>query len=144
MSHFPYLKYHFGVYFLFPQFNFNAEFKSVSGLDFSYSPQVQEEGGIAGFSHQLTARGSSSSLVLSRGLTADKGLYIWCEETVQTMKTQPANVLISLLDKQNYPVKNWLIFHAIPTKWGTNGLDAGSSEVLMESMTLSYQNFILI
>jgi len=144
MPQFPYFKYHFGVYFLFPRFSFNAEFKSVSGLDLGYQPTPQAEGGIAGFSHQLTARGSHSSLVLSRGMTADKSLYEWAEGTVATMKTQPANILVSLLDKQNYPVKNWLVFNAIPTKWSTDGFDATSANVMMESMTLTYQNFILI
>ncbi|OFZ06807.1 MAG: hypothetical protein A3D92_13175 [Bacteroidetes bacterium RIFCSPHIGHO2_02_FULL_44_7] len=144
MVQFPYTKYHFGVFFLFPQINFNASFKSVQGLSFSYDTEKHAEGGVAGFSHQLTDRGSYASLVLSRGLTADRGLYEWCKGTVDTMNAQPCNILVSLLDNNNLPVKNWLIFHAIPTNWSVDGFDASTSDVVMESMTLSYQNFIMI
>ncbi|MGB3465144.1 MAG: phage tail protein [Cyclobacteriaceae bacterium] len=144
MPQFPHLKHHFGVYFLFPQFNFNANFTSVSGLNFGYNPVVMAEGGISGYSHSLTDRGSYGTLELKRGLSSDLGLYEWCEGTVNTLKTQPCNVLVSLLDEKSMPVRNWLIFHAIPVKWSADGLDVSSSEVLMEDISLSYQNFILI
>lgn len=144
MLPFLYSKHHFGVFFLFPKFNFNASFKSVGGLSFSYTPDERTEGGVSGFTHSLTNTGTHGSLVLSRGLSADKELYDWCEGTVNTMKTQPCNILISLLDNNNLPVKNWLIFHAIPTNWSVDGFDASTSDVVMESVTLSYQNFIMI
>ncbi|NRA12941.1 MAG: phage tail protein [Crocinitomicaceae bacterium] len=127
-----------------PHINVNAGFKSVSGLSFSYAPDPHAEGGVSGFTHQLTNRGTHAPLVLSRGFSADRGLYHWCEGTVNTMHTQPCNILISLLDNNNLPVKNWLIFHAIPTKWSVDGFDAGTSGVVMESISLTYRNFIMI
>ena len=122
----------------------NAGFKSVSGLSFSYAPEVHAEGGVSGFSHQLTNRGTHPSLVLTRGFSADRGLYEWCKSTVDTMNAQPCNILISLLDNNNMPVKNWMIFHAIPTNWSVDGFDASTSAVVVESVTLSYRNFIMI
>jgi phage tail-like protein len=144
MLNFPYSKHHFGVFFLLPQVNVNAGFKSVSGLSFSYAPEVHAEGGVSGFSHQLTNRGTHPSLVLTRGFSADRGLYEWCKSTVDTMNAQPCNILISLLDNNNMPVKNWMIFHAIPTNWSVDGFDASTSAVVVESVTLSYRNFIMI
>lgn len=140
----PYLKHHFGVFFLFPKFNFNASFTTVSGLNFGYTPTTRAEGGISGYSHSLTDRGSYGTLELKRGLSADLGLYEWCEGTSNTLKTQPCNILVSLLNEQSMPVRNWLIFHAIPKKWSADNLDVSSKEVLMEQVSLSYQNFILI
>lgn len=144
---FPYSGYHFGVFFLFPQFNFNATFQSVSGLDFSSgsAESGMKEGGNNGVRLPLTSSGSYSGLKLERGFTADLGLYDWCEQTHTTMKTSPCNILVSLLDKQEYPVKNWLIFNAIPTSWSTSGLSvSNSTSIMVESISLSYQNFILI
>ena len=132
------------MFFLFPKFNFNASFQTVSGLNFGYTPESKAEGGISGFSHSLTNRGSYGTLELKRGLTSDLGLYDWCEGTSNTLVTQPCNVLVSLLDEQSNPVRNWLVFHAIPIKWSADGLDVSSSDVLMENVSLSYQNFILI
>ncbi len=144
LQQFPHVGFHFGVFFLFPKFNFNGNFSSVAGLDFSYSPASLNEGGISGYSHSLTSRGSFSNLTLKRGFTDDARLYEWCEETHATMNTQPCNILVSMLDKHNLPVKNWLIFNAIPTSWDGGGLDVTSKTVMMESVTFSYQNFILI
>ncbi len=144
---FPYTGYHFDVSFLFPQFKFNAAFQEVGGLSFSGGggkTSSKREGGNNGFSLPLTGEGSFTDLTLSRGFTADSGLYEWCEKTIMTMKTQPCNVLVSLLDKQNMPVKNWLIFNAFPTNWTGGNLKAGNNSVMIEKVTLTYQNFILI
>lgn len=129
---------------MFPQFNFNASFKSVSGLSFSFTPLTKREGGIPGFEHSLTNNGTYGTLTLARGFTADMGLYEWCEGTHNTLKTQPCNILVSALDKEGMPLKNWLVFHAIPNSWTAGNFDAGSSDILVESVSFSYQNFILI
>jgi len=144
MPQFPFTGHHFGVYFLFPQFEFKAEFASVSGLGFSSGSQTLREGGIAGFSHSLTDNGNFEQLVLTRGFTEDMGLYEWCEGTHNTLRVTPCNILICLLDKQSMPVKNWLIFHAIPKGWTGGSLSATSNTVMMESVSFTYQNFILI
>lgn len=141
---FPHTGYHFGVFFLFPQFNFNAAFKSVSGLGFTSGSQEEVEGGNNGFKHSLTAQGNFSKLSLERGFTNDRGLYEWCEGTHTTLKTQPCNILISLLNKHEMPVKNYLIFNAIPKGWTAGGLDVNSKTVMMEKVSFTYQNFILI
>lgn len=143
---FPITRYHFGVFFLFPQFNFNAGFQSVSGLGMSSGDSSIREGGNNGMKLPLTGSGSyTGSLKLARGLTQDRALYEWCEGTLTTMKTQPCNVLVSALDKRSMPVKNWLIFNAFPTSWDAGSLDVSStSEVMVENVTLAYQSFILI
>ncbi|NOQ70862.1 MAG: hypothetical protein GQ574_02605 [Crocinitomix sp.] len=141
---FPYHNYRFGVFFLFPKYNFNGNFQSVSGLSFSAAGTDRAEGGIAAFKHKLTDQGTFGKLSLKRGFTTDSGLYEWCEETHNTMKAQPCNILVSLLDKRGMPVRNWLIFHAIPRGWTAGSLESSQSQILVESIDLSYQNFILI
>lgn len=145
---FPHKGYHFRVAFMIPgapaPSSGEAFFQSVSGLDGGFSPQPYTEGGVAGYSHQLTNRSSFGPLVLKRGMTSDKALYKWCEATFHSMRTVPVNVLVSLLDSKHEPVENWLVIHAIPTKLNTSGLDAESSSVVLETMTMSYQYFIRI
>ncbi|WP_062056390.1 phage tail protein [Aquimarina longa] len=141
---FPYSAHRFGVYFLSPLFRFDAGFQSVNGLGFSYESETHAEGGISGYSHNLTNRGSYNNLTLSRGFTKDQGLYLWCEATHNTMQTMPANILVSLLDNQGLPIKNWLIFHAIPKSWSPGDLEASTSKIMVESVSFSYQSFILI
>ncbi len=141
---FPYKKYNFGVYFLFPKFNFNGSFQSVSGLGFNAGTEERLEGGLAGFKHQLTDVGTYSKLTLKRGFTEKSDLYEWAESTHNTLKATPCNILVSLLNKQGFPEKNWLVFHAIPKSWSAGELEATSSDIMIETITFSYQNFILI
>ncbi len=140
----PYVGYHFGVFFILPQVNFNGAFKSVSGLDFKYTPDSITDGGIAGYKHQLTERGTYTNLTLDRGFTDNRFLYEWCALTHETLVTLPGNILISLLDKEERPVKNWLIFNAIPISWTAGNPNVDNKTVMMEKVTFSYQNFILI
>lgn len=140
----PYVGDRFGVFFLLPQLNFNGSFKSVSGLNFNSGTATEVEGGVAGFSHQLTDRGSYGKLTLSRGFTDNHELYNWCQFTNSTMQTISGNILISLLDRQQMPVKSWLVFHAIPKSWTAGDLDASTNSIMMESVTFTYQNFMLI
>lgn len=141
---FPYIGFHFSVFFLFPQFNFSANFQKVDGLGFTSGKTTLEEGGIGGFKHNLTDTGTFSSLTLTRGFTNDRKLYEWCEGTHNTLKTQPCNILVSLLDKQDIPEKNWLIFNAFPTGWTGGNPNVSNSSVMLETINLAYQNFILI
>lgn len=141
---FPHVGYHFGVFFMFPGITFNANFKSVGGLDFTIGSASKTEGGVNAFSHRLTDRGSYGSLQLSRGFTNDLGLYAWCEGTHVTLETQPCNILISMLDKNSMPVKNWLVMHAIPSSWSAGNLDVSNSQVMMESVSFSYKSFMMI
>jgi phage tail-like protein len=142
--HFPYTNYHFSVSFLFPVLKFNAGFQSVDGLSFSSEGAELIEGGNPGFKHKLTDQGTYGKLELKRGFTPDKGLFHWCQETHDTMTTTPCNILVSLLDKEGMPVKNWLVFNAIPRGWTAGGFDVSSSNIMVEAVSFSYQHFILI
>lgn len=145
---FPHTGYQFRVSFLIPGLStlgpVESHFQSVSGLSGGYSPKPYAAGGIAGYSHQLTERSSYGPLVLAKGMTSNQALQTWCETTFLTMRTIPVNVLISLLGKNQEPLENWMVLHAIPTKFNTSGFDAKSSNVVVETMTLSYHHYIRI
>ena len=141
---FPHKAYRFRVSFLFTGLEIESYFQSVTGIKGGYSPGSYAEGGVAAYSHHLTERSSFGPLSLKKGLTEDRLLFSWCEATFQTMKTVPANVLISLLDEHQEPVENWLFIHAIPSSWDASGLDAGQSSIVLESIQLHYQYFTRI
>ncbi len=142
---FPHKKHRFEVFFLFPKLAFGTSFQSVGGLNTGYSPETVAEGGVSGFSHQLTNRGSFGPLSLTQGLTPDRRLYEWCSQTFSTMNAEPCNILISLLDSRSMPVKNWLVFHAIPTNWSVGDLSAeGQTGIVVESVSCTYQSFMMI
>jgi len=144
LQQFPFTNYRFAVFFLLPEVNINAGFESVSGLGFSAEVTSKVSGGEVGSKYHLTGQGAFSSLTLKRGFTQDRGLYEWCRSTHDTMQAKPCNILISLLDKGQLPLKNWLLFHAIPKAWNTGGLTATANGYVTETIEISYQNFILL
>lgn len=102
-------------------------------------------------------------VVLKRGSTLSRDLYNWYklvnDMTVATSKFQQTlaglsavpfqepnfmrEVLISSLDRAGNFNKHWLLFNAWPSSYqGADGFNAASSEILMESMTLTYELFI--
>jgi len=144
IQQFPYSKYRFGVFFLLPTVNINAGFETVSGLGFSAQGTDEIDGGKVGLKRHLTGQGSYNKLTLTRGFTFDRGLYEWCRETHDTMQATPCNILISLFDNLNLPVKNWLLFDAIPTGWNSDGLDAKSNAFMTETISITYKDFMMI
>jgi phage tail-like protein len=145
-AEYPYLSHHFKVTFLGVGgiTGKSAQFKSVSGLDVSYVPASLAEGGEPRFKHQLTDRPTWGPLTLERGLIDDFELWAWCTATFTTMHTIPTNLIVSLLGDDHQPVMSWFVVHAIPMKWSTDGFDATSTKVMIESFQLSYQYFIRI
>lgn len=144
LEQFPYTDHRFSVVFLLPGLSINAGFESASGLGFSSAEADKISGGQVGFQQHLTGQGSFGDLILKRGFTYDKGLYAWCRTTNDTMQALPCNILISLLDRQGLPIKNWLLFDAIPKGWSTGDLTATAKGYLSETINISYQNFILL
>jgi phage tail-like protein len=123
----------------------SAHFKSVTGLDVTAGTKGgHAEGGEPRFNHNLTDTASYGPLTLSRGVTNDVDLWAWCTATFNTMHTVPVNLVVSLLGDDHQPVMNWFVVGAIPHTWKTSGLDAGKTEVLIETFTLNYQYFIRI
>jgi len=102
-------------------------------------------------------------VTLKRGSTASRDLYNWYklvnDMTVATSKYQQTlaglsavpyqepnfmrEVLISSMDRSGKYIKHWLLFNAWPSSYqGADGFNAATSEILMESMTLTYELFI--
>lgn len=140
---FPHKGFRFRVSFLFAgSVEVEGFFQSVNGLKGGYTPSTYQEGGVSAFTHQLTDRSAYGPLTLKKGLTNDSFLYSWCQATFQTMRTVPADVLISLLNEQREPIDNWMLVHAIPSSWDASGIDANQSQIMIESIQLSYQYFM--
>lgn len=142
-QNYPPVGFHFTVDFddeVTEQENENS-FQSVSGLNVEMETESYVEGGENRFEHTLPLRSSYSNVVLQRGLLKDSELIEWCRDTFENMKVKPANLLISLLDKEHNPLVTWKLKHAWPVKWEVSDFDAGESALVVESIELSYQYF---
>ncbi|MEI8668004.1 MULTISPECIES: phage tail protein [unclassified Pseudoalteromonas] len=54
------------------------------------------------------------------------------------------DILITLLSDNNLPTKAWLVTRAFMESWEWDSLDATRNDVLIESITFSYQNLVTV
>lgn len=117
-------------------------FAEVSGLDVEIEIETVVEGGENTFVHRLPKGAKHSNLVLKRGIAdASNGLASWCKEVLEgglVKQIKPRNILISLCDQNNAPVRSWAFSNAYPVKWSTGGLDASKNAIAIETIEFAY------
>ena len=139
---YPHPGFHFLVVFeLLPQFPNDTRWQEVSGLTVSTEFEAWPEGGENRFSHQLPKSLQFGELVLKRGKFMGSGVLQWARRAMEQFEFKPVNVMISLLDDDHLPLYNWHVVNAVPKRLEVAGLNAGSNEIVVETLALSYQYF---
>jgi phage tail-like protein len=139
---YPQVGFHFLVTFeLFPQLPYDLRFQEVSGLTATMEMEPIKEGGENRFIHQLPVRTSYNELVLKRGKFMGSGILHWCKNAIENFEFKPTNIMISLLNDDHLPLYNWYVINAIPKRLEVSGFNAERSEIVIETMALSYQYF---
>ncbi|MDQ2088745.1 phage tail protein [Marimonas arenosa] len=137
----PPAAFHFSVVFELPQFPSDIRFKEVSGLSVSTEFESVSEGGENRFTHQLPTRLNYGDLTLRRGAPLGSGVSYWARKALEEFSFKPANLLISLLNEKHLPIWNWYVVGAVPKQLEMSSFDAMQSEIVIETLVLSYQYF---
>ena len=139
---YPPVGFHFKVEFDLPDVVDNDfRFREVSGLSVELGEETHAEGGENRFTHRLPGRASYPDLVLKRGLVRDSAVTEWCRKAIQDFEFAPATVWVSLLDEEHQPLRTYTVRNAYPRRWSVSDLNAEASELVIESLELSYQMF---
>ncbi|CAM4280389.1 phage tail protein [Pseudoalteromonas ostreae] len=116
-------------------------FKEISGLKVSRT--IDYEGNRVSIKSDRQTR----NLVLKRGvlrtgstleLTNFISLPQWNQFAVRN------DILITLLNDNNLPTKAWLVTRAFMESWEWDSLDATRNDVLIESISFSYQSLVTV
>jgi phage tail-like protein len=138
----PQVGFHFLVLFeIFPQFPNDVRFQEVSGLSVDIEMETRVEGGEHRFVHQLPVRAKFGDVTLKRGKFLGSGVLHWCRQAIDEFQFKPSNVMISLLNADHVPLYNWYLINAIPKRLEVSGFNAQNSEIVVETLVLSYQYF---
>ncbi|MDZ7625730.1 MAG: phage tail protein [Ignavibacteriaceae bacterium] len=122
----------------------NVGFMEVSGLAIELDVVSYREGSSPESSERLMpGLKKYSPIVLKRGIVkSDDDFYKWIN-TAQFNKIERRDVIISLLNEQHEPVVTWKLRNAFPSKLEYSTLNAHSSEVIIESLTLVHEGLIV-
>lgn len=127
----------------------DAAFQEVSGLSTELGTEDVVCGGENRFKFRLPTTGTFSNLVLKRGIilgSEKTELITWCQTTLtgglaNAIKTK--NIDLFLLNAKQDPCMQWTFQKAYPVKWAMSDLNAMENRLLIESIELAYQNFIV-
>ena len=120
--------------------SFDIRFQKVTGIELSITNMDSKR--IGGRQVRLPNFPEYTNLTLERGyIIGNSPLRKELELTFESLEFCPRNVHVILLDTQSLPIASWLFFDAFPVKWALSDLDASQSNVLIETMELSYSRF---
>jgi phage tail-like protein len=122
----------------------NVGFMEVSGLSIELDVVSYREGSSPENSERLMpGLKKYSPIVLKRGIiNSDDDFYKWIN-TAQFNTIQRRDVTISLLNESHEPVVVWRLRNAFPSKLEYSTLNAHSSEVVIESLTLVHEGLVV-
>lgn len=140
----PLTGFRFGVFFLGGigvAHPLDFRFQEVSGLDVRLEVEAADSLGQGDRARQLPGRAVYQNLVLKRGMPGFSSLRSEIQSSLLSSRQTARNVLLSVLDENALPLNSWLFSEAFPVHWSISALDANSSQVIIETMELTYSNF---
>lgn len=140
----PPVGFYFMVTFLIAGFIPNLldiRFQRVSGLSATIETTEVREGGENLFVQRLPTRITYDNLVLERGMVIGSALNVEFNLAMSTLRFQPGNVIVMLLNAQSMPISSWLFQETYPLKWSVSDLDANQSSVVIDTMELAFTRF---
>jgi len=122
----------------------NVGFMEVSGLSIELDVVSYREGSSPENSERLMpGLKKYSPIILKRGIiNSDDDFYKWIN-TAQVNTIQRRDVVISLLNESHEPVVIWKLRNAFPSKLEYSTLNAHSSDVVIESLTLVHESLVV-
>ena len=119
-----------------------ASFSEVSGLS-SETEVIEYRNGDTGEVQLLPGQTHFGPVTLSRGVTNNMELWNWRQDIVDG-KLDRKNLSIILLDTKHTEVARWNLMNAWPSKISLGDLNAGSNEVLLESLVLVHEGMVRV
>jgi phage tail-like protein len=113
-----------------------ASFSELQGITTVVEPVDFEPN--SGPRSQLVVPGKRKppTIVLRRGMTQDLTLWAWHEQVIANGRSALKNVSLVMYDVAGSPIARYHMQNAWPAKLELGALRAGSSEVLMETVTI--------
>ena len=116
----------------------HAGFQEVSGLGMAIDI-IEYRNGNEPEIRKLTGRHRYPNAVLRRGVIGSLGLFRWIDEVSHRGAAAARNVRITLLDEEAVAVVRWNLTGAWPLKYEGPHLHAGTSDVAIEELVLTYE-----
>ena len=78
--------------------------------------------------------------MLKRGLSGSTDLWEWWKQAREGQPNVDRNITITLLDEERAAVWAWRFRNAFPVSYRVDPLDAASSDIAVEELTLTFDS----
>jgi phage tail-like protein len=133
--------------------NITASFSECSGLGVKVKYERLSEGGLNNQQRIILGQSEYSDVTLKRGLTDDLAFWDWVGQIIGSDQESSAsnsgitrakpvrrrNVNILLFSQAGETMQCWTLIGAVPVGWKAPALQANSTAVAIEELTLAYE-----
>ena len=135
--------FHFKVSFIdFEGSNIEAKFQDVSGIQAELETEDIREGGVNNYVQKLPKSAKFQNLVLKRALHAlPSHIVKWAENAIYNFDFSTHQIVVSLLNEENEPIKNWNFIDAYPVKIQISDLSSKENSLVIETLEMAYKHF---
>jgi len=117
----------------------SGAFAECTGLEATMEPKVIKEGGSNYGNAQRAGGITFATVVLKRGISADRGLWQIFNAVSSGMYAPRMQVTITLMDYSGDPAIAWQLDRAMPIKFKFGDLNAKGTEVGIEELHLVHE-----
>ncbi|NEQ20291.1 MAG: phage tail protein [Microcoleus sp. SIO2G3] len=121
-----------------------ASFSECSGLNVQIDKETYLEGGVNDQQRIFLKQAKFSDVTLKRGITDDVIFWQWLEKFLSPDKKERRNVTIIVFNQAGETMQAWTLVGAVPVGWKTPSLQANSSTVAIEELTLAYEGIKVV
>ncbi|NET59609.1 MAG: phage tail protein [Symploca sp. SIO2E6] len=124
--------------------NLTASFSECSGLSVQVDKETYFEGGVNDQQRILLKQAKFDDVTLKRGITDDLQFWNWISEVLNPGKKKRRNVNILIFNQAGETMQTWTLMGAVPVGWKTPSLQANSTSVAIEELTLAYEGLKVV
>ncbi len=120
-------------------------FREISGIAVEVETMDYAEGGNNEFVHRLPVRLKFQNVVLKRGITHQRALLDWFNQTRQQgIQNKRGAVTVTLMGPGGEDVQTWSFREAYPVKWTGPTLNASSNQIATETLEIAHAGLSVV
>ena len=116
-----------------------ASFSECSGLGVEIEHQPHKEGGVNDQQRILLGQATFSDVTLKRGVTNNLVFWEWIQSILEGQPNQRRSINILVFNQAGETMQCWTLIGAVPVGWKAPSLQADSSTVAIEELSLAYE-----
>jgi phage tail-like protein len=122
-----------------------ASFTECDGLSVQIKKEPIREGGVNAQQRILLGQAEFSDITLKRGMSDDPVFWNWIKPMFEQrsanekLENHRRNINILVFNQAGETMQCWTLIGAVPVGWKTPSLQADSSSVAIEELTLAYE-----